>query len=851
MKRRALSTVIGMVFFAAIMITALSYVTYSMDVMGNFSEQIITDEKRQNAKSEEKFEISDVTIIGTKLDAVISNTGQIPVEIKTLWIGEQNAPDTIKKLSVKKAIAPGDSINLIGSIDYDIDPTKGYDIKIVSSRGNAEVGIINAVGQASLYVETRTLPKVITNNFDVTILMTVTNNSTGNKTILNLTPDDPVIDLSTCSPSCSVTYVSGPTPPYYTKLAQGETVHFSWIYTVNGINANKIKFTTPLHNAANTNSTTFVEIRDVPSAVSAGTALESFGLNDPPGSDDVMYLHQENYFTPSSRYQMATSTPDTTGKYIDLSTEIPHFVTMNETSSDIIIPEGTWTGALKILHEYLPDSLIGTGNEQVDMIFHFNDNADIEADSSGNTSGLNRCNSPDNPAYISTGGPDNSPYYSFDGTNDCIDSNFDENSSYDVYSDIESSPDTTALWFRSSGQADNNRDIMIRFDGDCTGYTCDFYQISLGDGTSTNKNKVVFEFDTNSGGTRVKCVSPSTYNNNQWHHIVAVREGSRNCILYVDGAVVNDPSQVGGTGNDVDTGNTPAKFHIGYNGAGEYFKGDLDQIFHWNDRALSSSDVTELYNTKYGDTASIVDFEIYETDYNGNNIGSAIFSKPDYPIPFKDTKDLSTTSDYNSKDSIFKDFNVTSSLNAVTIEQDNRLNFTINYKSGLDTIMRIDDNSMTNPRSSFVQMPKPDPAFPSYYTFDNDDTLKVLAVNAGDTGVWFVYQGTRATFDDMYSNTSYAAIICSVNSTATNKCDTGGANDNWKMDEDRDSILIRGGEVGIMYFWQPQDRPDRNFAGGTVIPAGTYDLNVFIQGYDETGTSFLRKISIGKIRVVD
>ena len=54
-KHRGLSAVVGTVFLVAVVIGALSYVTYSMNILGNFSESLITEEKRQKNKQNETF----------------------------------------------------------------------------------------------------------------------------------------------------------------------------------------------------------------------------------------------------------------------------------------------------------------------------------------------------------------------------------------------------------------------------------------------------------------------------------------------------------------------------------------------------------------------------------------------------------------------------------------------------------------------------------------------------------------------------------------------------------------------------------------------------------------------------
>ncbi len=85
-SHRGLSSVIGAVFLIAIVIGALSYISYSLEIMGNFSEALITEESRLKDKQVEAFQITSVDVATGKLDVVIKNTGQIPLKIATLYI---------------------------------------------------------------------------------------------------------------------------------------------------------------------------------------------------------------------------------------------------------------------------------------------------------------------------------------------------------------------------------------------------------------------------------------------------------------------------------------------------------------------------------------------------------------------------------------------------------------------------------------------------------------------------------------------------------------------------------------------------------------------------------------------
>ena len=57
-SHRGLSSVVGAVFLIAIIISSLTYISYSLETMGTFSEALITGEQRIRDKQGEAYEIT-------------------------------------------------------------------------------------------------------------------------------------------------------------------------------------------------------------------------------------------------------------------------------------------------------------------------------------------------------------------------------------------------------------------------------------------------------------------------------------------------------------------------------------------------------------------------------------------------------------------------------------------------------------------------------------------------------------------------------------------------------------------------------------------------------------------------
>jgi len=266
-SHRGLSAIVGAVFLIAIVVGALSYITYSLETMANFSEQLVADESRQKNIQNEQFEITSVDVTsGNKLNAVIKNTGQIPLKITTLYIDEQGVNDVVNKTIIEKTIAPGTSFDfLTESIDIDIDPTKGYNLKMITSRGGSQIFSINSASVEPLFLNLVAIPKTVSTTFAATMLFTVVNNMSNNNILYNLTPQ---IEVSSDTGLALAEYISGPKPASYPVLAPGDIASFEYSYTVAGDEGDFVDFgislvngyeTSPGH-LQSTNETITIEI---------------------------------------------------------------------------------------------------------------------------------------------------------------------------------------------------------------------------------------------------------------------------------------------------------------------------------------------------------------------------------------------------------------------------------------------------------------------------------------------------------------------------------------------------------------------------------------------------------------
>ena len=438
------------------------------------------------------------------------------------------------------------------------------------------------------------------------------------------------------------------------------------------------------------------------------------------------------------------------------------------------------------------------------------------------------------PEWQATSGPHESGAYYFDG-DDCFRS---KNDIIGGGNNINGEPDTTSLWFKTDGIVTGEQFLVAWKDGGTLPNT-EHYQIGL-----DNFGKVKFRFGT--GGSHVTtCLSVNEYDDDKWYHVVAVRESGDWCALYITDIDGNDAEAVITQDNTYDTYSVDAsgKWHVGSNKDenGNWFKGWIDDIIHWNDRALSSNEADDLSKTNYGTGAHQFSFYLERTDDTGNSI-EKYQTFIDEDISFQDPKGGD-----NNDDSTYGIFNVTLSMPLVDLTATQRINFTMLYQTAtptwepLEIDMKVDDEGL-NPYSSYLQIPPPSIPFPSYWIYDNDDKVEFWFLNLGPNGIWLQYQGTRVIFNDNDSDTSYAGLVRRVNGT------TGEFN----VDADKDSLFIPVGSKAFIRFWEPTTVPSNNPPGsGALIPPGFYKTSVWLSAYDDAGETFSRSISLGTVEVID
>ena len=858
-SHRGLASVVGAVFLIAIVIGSLSYITYSLEIMGSFSESLITEESRLKEKQNEAFEITSIDFTaGNKLDAVIKNTGQIPLKITTLYIDEMGVNDVVQKIIIDKTIAPGTSFDfLTESIDIDIDPTKGYNVKLITSRGETKTFYLNSANQEPLDIQIVAIPESVPTTFSTTVIMTVVNNMSNNNVLVNLTPNDPIVTCNTTT--CAKT--DGPNPSSYDSLEPGDVAIFRWVYQLTGDDATSATFQSSLQNQfpGNTDSTT-VNIIVPEFAKVAGSSLTTAGIGTSDFSRDTFYLHKETSSLPPNAppglsYRMQLLEPDSTANTVLFTDGTKRqWFSANATVENVYIPAGTWNASLT----YTSNLKMPNSPSSLDTIweifegqggghtFHFNTNQATAIEDSGLDSTCTSLASVagggsigGNPTWTSNGGVNASGAYYFDGGGA---------SSVDFLA-IGAGPDkvicnvfdkhkfTISGWFKADSGGPDAQTIISKTESGEGGYWV-YLGGEGGSGGDCTAGNLCFSVGQ-VGGTANLCESTGDYRDDQWHHFVAHQEQDNgNCDLYVDDGAASSHN---GDKPSHDHGTTDPLYIGARDGTTNPFQGYIDDIMLWMNYKVTAAERTALFEFSFGEKSHKMD--VYISNATGLGVTDTLWSFTDVDLAWSDpTPGLDG---YGTGGNLSMALPIVELITG-TGDDGARLNFTLSKTTGDDITLIFDDESLSGvypiPKSSYIQVPEPSESLPVYFFQLQSQKVAYFAYNTGDEGAWLTYQGTRIIFNGTNNEGHYTGIIYSV---------YNGVDDIGYLSVTEDSPFIDKDGTADLVFWNPQKVPKASTPDvEDLIAIGTYDVTVYVNGYDEDGTAYIQSLDLGTIVVI-
>jgi len=239
-SRRGISSVVGALIFTVLMIAGFSAMSLALDSQTDIvnTQRVVADTELK--KQQEQFGIAVSTDANNILNVSVDNIGQNPVEISRVWITNKTlATQPAKPFPVNSndAFVPtGFTSNVFSTQSLYMMPDT-YDIKVISTLGTvriAEVTVGSGPSSGGLRAELITDPPDVIIGQNVTVAMLVTN--TGSSTIENVSPGP-----LTVTPSLAVLASSSPIPAS-ADLTPGESVLFSWDYTISGTSGDDVTF---------------------------------------------------------------------------------------------------------------------------------------------------------------------------------------------------------------------------------------------------------------------------------------------------------------------------------------------------------------------------------------------------------------------------------------------------------------------------------------------------------------------------------------------------------------------------------------------------------------------------------
>jgi len=283
-RQKGISTILVSVFMIAVIIVGLGAVSWGLNVQSTQGQVIKEKTVIETDLNRERIELRDVSIVGSKFNMTLVNTGMLPVKIVRAWVTNTTDTNGWHKQydNLNKLINPGGALTNFGQdLPLIAKTDKSYEIKVVTERGTTAIFKIANGSDAKLHVKLTATPNTIPSGQRVTVTMLVTHNNTLADAVLNIEPDTLQITPSP-SGTGSATLVSGfPVPAKDASIMQGGTRSYTWVYEVLGQNNTQFTVVGKLkEQKSNTDTITFstrlVKVTATDYATTAGILTISY-----------------------------------------------------------------------------------------------------------------------------------------------------------------------------------------------------------------------------------------------------------------------------------------------------------------------------------------------------------------------------------------------------------------------------------------------------------------------------------------------------------------------------------------------------------------------------------------------
>ncbi len=231
--RRALSSIIGLAFMIIVLAAALGTTAWVLQQQGRVSTEVSLKTNEYLNRLNEKVEISKVRINNDKLNLTLSNNGGSAAQVKTIYVvNETSSPKEQFRYDVDYLVDGRSTVANVGqSMPFVAKNTTSYSIRVITEVGNAASATYSPVSAINLPLLLSVVPGTVTTGENVTLLYTITNNSTGNDPLMIY----PTITNSISCPgglTCTATKVSS--GPSKVVIEKGHFALIKETYRIDG-----------------------------------------------------------------------------------------------------------------------------------------------------------------------------------------------------------------------------------------------------------------------------------------------------------------------------------------------------------------------------------------------------------------------------------------------------------------------------------------------------------------------------------------------------------------------------------------------------------------------------------------
>jgi hypothetical protein len=215
------------VFLALILLSGFAFYAIDQDITQHYNATVSSMNANDQNRNKENIVINQITITSNNtLNVTATNDG--PTQSQLIWLGifnETANPENQTYEALNQFVGPGQTANIVSNVT--VTSGNQYLIQLVTELGNTVDCNFYSANYVSCALTLVTAPPTVYQGNNVTVLLTVTANSTSVNSIQSLTA------TINATPTGLVQLVSN-SPLSVTGLTQGTSVFFWWVYNAVG-----------------------------------------------------------------------------------------------------------------------------------------------------------------------------------------------------------------------------------------------------------------------------------------------------------------------------------------------------------------------------------------------------------------------------------------------------------------------------------------------------------------------------------------------------------------------------------------------------------------------------------------